>query len=197
MEIFAGFTLPRLRNINAEKRAPLWQRLADFKIYSKQYGKPMFSPCGPYQCRQFAGNDGLDFYLDDSATMPLLRYTLGKSYGYDECEPMTALVMRLAHGRGFLAGWTMGENMASEVSRYIWDDEADAMNEAERMTQRAAEDDAQFQADERAKIEAEDDDSDPAGDYLEYLTAKAEREPHNAAFLGRVAGNVRKVEGLT
>lgn len=37
---------------------------------------------------------------------------------------------------------------------------------------------------------------DPASCYLKYLDAKAQREPHNAAFLGRVAGNVRKVEGM-
>lgn len=36
----------------------------------------------------------------------------------------------------------------------------------------------------------------PALTFLEYLSAKAEREPHNAAFLARVAGNVRKVENL-
>lgn len=47
------------------------------------------------------------------------------------------------------------------------------------------------------RIIADDIECDPAAEYLLYLEAKAHDEPHNAAFLGRVAGNVRKVEGLT
>lgn len=40
------------------------------------------------------------------------------------------------------------------------------------------------------------DDSDPAGDYLAYLDKRAQDEPHNAAFIGRIAGNVRKLETM-
>lgn len=194
MQTFAGFTLPKLRGINAEKRKPLQQRLRDFKACDKR----RLSTCGPYQCKQFATHNDLSFYLDDSATMPELRYTLGESWSYDDCDPMTAIVMRLPRGRGFLAGWTMGEGMLSEVSRDIWDNENDAMNEAERMAQRAAEDEAQYQVDERAKMEEEEeeDDTEPAGDYLAYLDERAQHEPHNAAFIGRIAGNVRKLETM-
>jgi hypothetical protein len=195
MDTFAGFTLPRLRGINAEKRLTLPQRLSMFKRNSGQYGRPTMSACGPYECRQFATHDGLSFYLNDSATMPELRYTLGESWSYDDCDPMTAIVMRLPRGRGFLAGWTMGAGMISEVSRYVWDDEHAAMTEAERMTQRAAEDEAAYQADERAKME--DEENDPAGYYLAYLDKRAQDEPHNAAFIGRIAGNVRKLETLS
>lgn len=37
---------------------------------------------------------------------------------------------------------------------------------------------------------------DPAGDYLAYLEERAQAEPHNAAFIGRIAGNVRKLETM-
>lgn len=37
---------------------------------------------------------------------------------------------------------------------------------------------------------------DPTAHYLRYLETRARVEPHNAAFLGRVAGNVRKVDTL-
>lgn len=191
METFAGFTLPRLRGINAEKRKTLTQRLADFKAANNRIAVP----CGPYQCKQFATHDGLSFYLDDSATMPELRYRLGESWGYDDCDPMTAIVIRLPRGRGFLAGWTMGSGMISEVSRHVWDGEHAAMTEAEYMTQRAAEDEAAYQAEERAKME--DEENDPAGDYLAYLEERAQAEQHNAAFISRIAGNVRKLETLS
>lgn len=39
--------------------------------------------------------------------------------------------------------------------------------------------------------------TDPAGDYLAYLDKRAHDEPHNAAFIGRIAGNVRKLETMS
>ncbi len=148
LSVFAGFTLPRLRGINAEKRAPLAQRLADFRRYSAMYGRPIFGPCGPYQCRQFASADALAFYLDDSATMPGLRYETGDSWTADgDPDPVTAVVFRLPRSRGFLAGWTLGAGMAGEMSRDIYADAADAMRAAESM----AEDVADRMADDAAR----------------------------------------------
>lgn len=154
---FAGFTLPRLRGINAEKRAPLARRLADFRTFSRMYGRPMFSPCGPYQCRQFATDDELSFYQDDSATMPGLRYETGRAFAYDDCEPLAAFVFRLPHGRGFLAGWSMGDGMAAMVSRDIIADERDAMRRAESMADAAALRESEYQERERERVNAEDE----------------------------------------
>lgn len=154
---FAGFTLPRLRGINAEKRAPLARRLADFRRYSAQYGRPIFSPCGPYQCRQFATDAELSFYQDDSATMPGLRYETGRAFAYDDCEPLAAFVFRLPHGRGFLAGWSMGDGMAAMVSRDIIADERDAMARAEDMADAAALRESEYQERWREARDAEDE----------------------------------------
>ena len=136
---FAGFTLPRLRGINAELARPLARRLDDARAFRRQYGRAGLRMAGPYQCRQFATASALGFYLDDSATMPGLRYTLGDEFDCGGPDAIAALVLRLPHGRGFLAGWTMGDHMASEVSRDIIEDETGAMRAAQDAAEREAE----------------------------------------------------------
>lgn len=56
------------------------------------------------------------------------------------CETIRGLVFRLPKGRGFLAAWSMGEGMASNLdTSYIWDDEQDAARAADQMAEQAAE----------------------------------------------------------
>ena len=142
---FAGFTLPRLRGINAERRSPLACRLADARAFRRQYGRPGMRPTGPYQCRQFATDAGLSFYLDDSATMPALRYVEGRAWHADDSGEFAAIVFRLPRGRGFLAGWTMGDRMASHLERDIIADESDAMRRAESLAHEAADREQEYQ----------------------------------------------------
>ncbi len=60
------------------------------------------------------------------------------SYAFtSECDQeFTAIVARLPHQRGFLAGWTMGKGMFANLDGHIWatieDAACDAANEAER-----------------------------------------------------------------
>ncbi len=54
-------------------------------------------------------------------------------------DTIRGLVFRLTHGRGFLAGWSMGEGMASTVEYAIFEDEVDAARAADELARIAAE----------------------------------------------------------
>ena len=53
--------------------------------------------------------------------------------------------MRLPHNRGFLAGWSMGEGMISEIEYTVYDDERDAAWAADSLAENAAEKEREFQ----------------------------------------------------
>lgn len=48
------------------------------------------------------------------------------------------IVARLPHGRGFLAGWTMGNGMYASLETHVWDDIADAARRAHDSAEHAA-----------------------------------------------------------
>jgi hypothetical protein len=110
---------------------------------------------------------GRGFYLESDG-MPRLRWQWA-----DECEgarirhsgwfchddgcgeTIRGIVMRLPRGRGFLAGWSMGEGMASTIDYSpIFDNAADAAACADSMAENAADDEREYQAREWAKVEA-------------------------------------------
>lgn len=72
-------------------------------------------------------------------------------------ETMYGIVARLPKGRGFLRGYTMGPQMISGLDRsYIYGPEElrDAAHAADHMAKRAAEDERDYQNEERAADEA-------------------------------------------
>lgn len=54
-------------------------------------------------------------------------------------ETIRGLVFTLPHGRGFLAGWSMGPGMATEIENYVFGGERDAAFSADDMARHAAE----------------------------------------------------------
>ena len=141
---YAGFTFPQ--TIAMLARGPLAKRLAEFK---QTHGK---RSCGPYFRTRPATNPCTAFFYLDSDFMPSLRWewcdevdgTRIQHTGwftdeYGDGDKIRGLVMRLPHGLGFLAGWSMGKSMASEVNYTVWDDAVDAARDADRMAERAAE----------------------------------------------------------
>lgn len=154
---FAGFQWPRyLATLPA---GPLSRRAADRKP-----GRVM---CGDYYHAPTPdGAKGRGFYLD-SEGMPGLRWqwadeTEGAGIGHTgwfcddiESETIRGVVFRLPRGRGFLAGWSMGEGMASSVDYSpIFDNAADAAACADSMAESAAESEREYQARENEKAEA-------------------------------------------
>jgi hypothetical protein len=141
---FAGFSFPQ--TIAMLARGPLSKRLEEFK---RTHGKRV---CGPYYRSQPSANPDSAFFYLESDFMPSLRWEWAdevdgsriKHRGwytddYGLGEKIRGLVMRLPHGRGFLAGWSMGKSMASEIDYTIWDDAIDCARNADRMAERAAE----------------------------------------------------------
>ncbi len=146
---FAGFTWPRY--LARLERGTLARRLE----------KRRNGCTGEYYHSPKPGNrGGIGFYLGSDSPFTL-RYELsgrsfcaGLEYGDDS---ITGIVFRLPRGRGFLAGWTMGENMASTVDYAPIFDSADgAMRCADSMAESAAESERDYQESERARIDAEE-----------------------------------------
>jgi hypothetical protein len=126
--------------------------------------RPGRSFCGDYYHAPTPdGAKGRGFYLD-SEGMPGLRWqwadeTEGAGIGHTgwfcddiESETIRGVVFRLPRGRGFLAGWSMGKDMASSVDYSpIFDNAADAAACADSMAESAAESEREYQARENEK----------------------------------------------
>lgn len=92
---------------------------------------------------------GVSFYLESDFQPGLrwqwcdeisttIRHTGWFTDEYGDGEKIRGLVMRLPHGRGFLAGWSMGKGMASEIENHIYPDEIEAAYAADRLAERVA-----------------------------------------------------------
>jgi len=147
---FAGFDFPQ--TIAMLPRGPLGKRLDEFK---RTHGARV---CGPYYRTVPAASPSGTFFYLESDFMPGLRWEWcdevdGSSIRHtgwfcDDFQDQTirGLVMRLPHDRGFLAGWSMGESMASNLEYYIWDDAVECARAADHMAERAAEDQREYEA---------------------------------------------------
>lgn len=147
---FAGFAWPRY--------------LAELPRGTEQARKDRYKHTGGYYHAPKPNTDGKGFYLA-SAGMPGLRWQWAdeawsgiKHTGWftdDFCgDKIRGVVFALPHGRGWLAGWSMGESMASELEYAIYDDVSDAASAADSLAQYAAERERDYQASQ------DDDDQD-------------------------------------
>ena len=106
--------------------------------------------CGPYHFRVDADSEHRSAYLDsdffpglrweyaDKVT-PRIRHTGWYCDEYGD-DTIRGIVLRLPRSRGFLAGWTMGEHMITEIDvSWIHDDEIEAALAADGMAEFAAE----------------------------------------------------------
>lgn len=137
---FAGFTFPRC--VGTLPSGPFKKRIERMR-------HPLTGPYYTSPSPRVAGKASAYFYLE-SDFMPGLRWqwcddvsTRIQHTGWftdDECvEKIRGLVMRLPNGRGFLAGWSMGENMASVVDLTIYPDAISAAYAADSLAELAAE----------------------------------------------------------
>jgi len=154
----------------------------EFQFAGIQFPKYVYTlPQGPLQARiahaknsctggyyhapkpQSGAHSGVGFYLADS-TMPGLRWQWAddvyRDIGHtgwfcDEYQDnkIRGIVLRVPHGRGFLAGWSMGEHMASTIEGEIHADETEAALIADEHARRAADNERECQAQRRAEEE--------------------------------------------
>ena len=154
---FAGFTWPRY--VATLPSGTLRQRLQDRR-----------SGCtGDYYHAPTPNNrEGRGFYLTAREACGL-RYTYADEVSGSGIrhsgwftdrdgmgETIRGIVLRLPRGRGFLAGWTMGEGMASSVDYSpVFDNETDAALCADSMAENAAERERECQAQWETETEGE------------------------------------------
>jgi hypothetical protein len=125
--------------------------------------------CGPYYTTRkliTGKHPGHSFYLD-SDFQPFTRWKwcddINNSIGhtgwytdeYGDSDKIRGIVVLLPHAR-FLAGWSMGKGMASEIDGDVYDDETEAANAADSMAEYAAERQREYEVEQRA-IEAEEE----------------------------------------
>ena len=115
--------------------------------------------CGPYYTTRkliTGPHPGKSFYLD-SDFAPGLRWqwcddvTSSIDHSgwfideYGVGEKIRGVVFRLPRSRGFLAGWSMGVGMASEIDCTIYEDEISAAYAADSMAEDVAEREREYQ----------------------------------------------------
>ncbi|QOI69631.1 hypothetical protein JT328_gp15 [Aeromonas phage BUCT551] len=132
---FAGFNYPRY--IAALPRGNMADRLARRSpvVCGKTY-QPNPAPVGE------PGTLARSFYLGDGS-QPFTRWawcddvddrilhTGWFTTNDGDGDKVRGIVVRLPHGRGFLAGWAMGEGMAATVHRDVYADDVEAARAAD------------------------------------------------------------------
>lgn len=152
---FAGFSWPR--------RVAMLPR-GSVAIRLERYRRPV---CGPYYVAPKPGAPGVSFYFG-SDFAPGLRFSYAdeisgagiRHTGWfcDDYQGQTirGIVARLTRGRGFLAGWTMGESMVSDLdTTSIYDDETEAARAADSLAESAAEAQREYEASQQTDDETE------------------------------------------
>ena len=146
---YAGFEYPKFLADLPSK--PIHKRLEEFKKGEKRpglWGYRQNNPC-PLETQE---DRGRTFY-HESDFAPGLRFEycdqVENVRGIDHkgwytdpdgiSDTIRGVVFRLPHNKGFLAGWTMGESVVSEIEYYVYDDIYACAHAADRMAQRVAE----------------------------------------------------------
>lgn len=154
MTTFAGIEYPK--KLWSLPSGSLAKRLAEFKLRKE----PVTS--GYYQDKPCPNTDGKMFYLD-SDFMPGLRWSYCDEVDgvrinhtgwftdeYGDFEKIRGIVFRLPHGKGFLAGWAMGEGMIGELEYIIYSDETDAAFGADSLAKHVADQERENNSDQEA-----------------------------------------------
>jgi hypothetical protein len=106
---------------------------------------------GPINLRLKKANDCLSY----SRLTQISGYYIDRD-GFETIEPIIAL---LPHGRGFLAGWTMGKGMSASIDRStVWSDAAEAARAAHNMADYHAEECREFEERDRQEQNEEEED---------------------------------------
>jgi hypothetical protein len=154
---FASFAWPRyVATLPRDSKAKRLER----------YKKPF---CGPsYQApKPENAGKGTGFYHESSGCPFRLRWSYcdevarinHTGWFCDEYQDskIRGLVFRLPKSRGFMAGWTMGEGMASSMDCDIYETELEAARAADSMAESAAETEREYQEKYEAERLAEEE----------------------------------------
>lgn len=137
---FAGFTWPRYVARMACGHAALKKKAKTRKVCGEYYHTPRPSFTDWKTGKGFyLDSDGQPFtrweWCDDVCRS--IRHTGWFADEFQDTK-IRGIVARLTHGR-YLAGWSMGEGMASEIEYRIFDDIEDAARYADSLAESVAE----------------------------------------------------------
>ena len=147
---------------------PLKERMAGYKVCGPYYTELPPLPGSPGWRTTTSGGAGgymSNGELSEGSRVRLrvkradeiisLRHT---GWYCDDFQDQTifGIVARLPRGRGFLAGWSMGDGMATSVEASIYADETSAARAADSSAEYVAEQERDYQAEQEAKREAEE-----------------------------------------
>ena len=150
-----------------EYARPLAKRLEARKFTGPYKWRPTNAPCegrGFYQAssglRMDPRGSTFDLRLEDAndhlrgARLAMINGYYCDDFQSDTLQPIIA---RLPHGRGFLAGWTMGAGMCASLETYVWESAEEAARAAHDEAERAAEREREYQAQQEADDESDRD----------------------------------------
>jgi len=142
---FAGFTFPRYVATLTTGTNNLRKKRETRKVCGAYYHAPKPD-----------SNNGRGFYLNDAGqpftrwrwcddVVSSIRHTGWFIDDFGTGEKIRGIVVSLPHGR-FLAGWSMGEGMASTVDSCVYDSAEDAAFAADSMAEYAADNEREYRA---------------------------------------------------
>lgn len=151
---FAGFQWPRHLARMACGPVALRKKWAGRKFCGEYYHAPRPETAGTGR-GFYLESDGQPFtrwqWADDAYTS--IGHTGWFCDQYGDGDKIRGIVVALPHGR-FLAGWSMGEGMASTVDASpVFGSAIDAAIYADRLAERAAEDEREYQAQQTEESE--------------------------------------------
>lgn len=106
-------------------------------------GRGFYQAGQPWSLRVDARGSTFDLRLDYANTHHPMNWRRNGTFSHDENDTFTAIIARLPKGRGFLAGWTLGNGMCASLGGTIWDDIEDAARAAYVEAEQACERDAE------------------------------------------------------
>lgn len=109
-------------------------------------GRGFYQASRPWGLRVDPRGSTFDLRLDYANTFHPINWRRNGTFSHDSRDTFTAIVARLPHGRGFLAGWTLGTGMCGALDGHIWDTIEDAARAAYDEAEHACEQDAEHQA---------------------------------------------------
>lgn len=143
---FAGFTWPRYVATLAQGPAALRRQREVRQVCGGYYHAPRPN-----------GNSGRGFYLGDAGQpAPRWEFTDAEYYCDRDChDTIRGIILRLPHGR-FLAGYSMGEGMASGVDGTVYTDEDEARHAADEEARIAADRQREYEEECNAEFDEEE-----------------------------------------
>lgn len=196
---FAGFSFPRyivtlpeqihsrMPQVDAHAYPSIWRvrcNAVKFNLREHQQLSGTYHAPNPQAKRHVIG-----FYLeeDNAAGLRIVDSECGSYTDPESDTTINGLVVRLPKSRGFLAGWTMGIGMASNLDAHVFDELTAAERAADNLAESALWEESQYQFRSREADNLRSDIDDKVREL---------RELRDAVQLNMIARNYSQVDSV-